>query len=61
MEEKIHEILLVLDVSKELMRSCPDVYLKLEQLLAEEILSCPCQTIITPERLKSLRESIRKK
>ena len=60
MNEKVHEILLVLDVSKEVMRSCPEVFTKLERLLAEELLQLPCQTIITPDRLKSLEDLVRK-
>ncbi len=71
MEIKIHEILLILKVAKELLRSSPEVSEKLEILLSKEVYTLykdSCLTVnqlstslnITPEELEKLLMIARK-
>lgn len=65
MKIKVSEILLTMEVAKELLRSNPDIVNKLEKLLAQEVctlLEDNCMTVnqlsnhlcITPEQLQNL-------
>ncbi len=53
MKIQVHEILLIMKVAKELLRSCPEVANKVEKLLADEVYTLIGDSCLTVNQLST--------
>lgn len=53
MKIQVHEILLIMKVAKELLRSCPEVADKVEKLLADEVYTLIGDSCLTVNQLST--------